>query len=869
MTLRFGRFELQPGERRLLAESEPVTLGPRAFDLLVALAERPGQLVSKETLLDLVWAHLVVEENNLQVQVSTLRKLLGSDAIATVPGRGYRFTLPVAQVQAVAAPSWAPTPPAAPLVAHLPPLLGRDEDLAALQALCEAQPLVTLVGAGGIGKTRLARELAARRAAAVPAGVAWVELAALSDPALLPGAVAAALGLESLAPGDPTAALLAALRPLALWLVIDNAEHLLDATAALAAELVRGAPQLRLLVTSQAPLRLAEEAVYRLEALTVPPAHASLAEAQGHGAVALLLARAQAANRRFALSEANLPAVIDICRRLDGLALALELAAARVATLGAPAVAQRLDQRFALLTRGHRGAADRHQTLQATYDWSHALLAPDEQRVFRALAVFAGSFALDAACDVLADERLDECAVIELIAGLVDRSLLAADAHEPPRYAFTDSGRAYALAKLEASADAPALRARHAQALAARFEQAPLDYLQAPDAVWVARYEPELDNLRAALAWSIAHAPVLAVGLVGAAAPLWRHLALDGELLHAVEATRPFLGPAAIDATGLTPGTPSIASPRPGLGPRPGPGPSLAPDASGQVPPAVAARWWRAAQWAWTDASPERSREAGRQALALYRALGDRHGLYAELTALAGQWSTPNVEARAALDEALALEADDWSPREKAWGWRARADLARAEGRHDDSRSAREQELAWRTQAGDERGRLRALAHLLELALMRDDADEAVRLGRALVAGLKMQRAPAALCRALLNLASALLSRGDLDEAVACLREATPLAREVDLMPAAADELAWLGALRGRADDAARWLAWDAAQPEPDRGGGWRTRSRERAADWLSRHTGGPTAPLAAGAAAPLPADDPSAIAERLFRIAR
>lgn len=861
MTMRFGRFELQPGERRLLADGEPLTLGPRAFDLLVALAERPGQLVSKETLLDLVWAHLVVEENNLQVQVSTLRKLLGSDAIATVPGRGYRFTLPVAQVQSVATPSWAPTPQPAPLLAHLPPLLGRDEDLAALQALCAARPLVTLVGAGGIGKTRLARELAARRAAVVPAGVAWVELAALSDPALLPGAVAAALGLESLGPGDPTAALLAALRPLALWLVLDNAEHLLDTTAALAAELVRGAPQLRLLVTSQAPLRLAEEAVYRLEALTVPPPHANLAEAQSHGAVALLLARAQAANRRFALSEANLPAVIDICRRLDGLALALELAAARVATLGAPAVAQRLDQRFALLTRGHRGAADRHQTLQATYDWSHALLAPDEQRVFRALAVFAGSFALDAACVVLADARLDECAVIELIASLVDRSLLAVDAHEPPRYAFTDSGRAYALAKLEASPDAPALRARHAQALAARFEQAPLDYLQAPDAVWVARYEPELDNLRAALAWSIAHAPVLAAGLVGAAAPLWRHLALDGELLRAVEATRPLLGPAAVDVAGLTPRTPSIASPTPGLTP--------APDDSGQVPPAVAARWWRAAQWAWTDASPERSREAGRQALALYRALGDRHGLYAELTALAGQWSTANVEARAALDEALALEAADWSPREKAWGWRARADLARAEGRHDDSRSAREQELAWRTQAGDERGRLRALAHLLELALMRDDADEAVRLGQALVAGLKSQRAPAALCRALLNLSSALLNRGDLDEAGACLREATPLAREVDLMPAAADELAWLGALRGRVDDAARWLAWGAALAEPDAGGGWRTRSRERAADWLSKRASGPRAPHAARAVAPLPADDPSAIAERLFRTDR
>lgn len=729
---RFGRIEVRPAQRQLLVDMQPVPLGARAFDLLLTLIEHRDRVVSKNELLDLVWPGLVVEENNLQVQVSTLRKVLGPKAIATVPGRGYRWTLAGDEpLSAPVLPATATRPAALP-----PSIVGREADLNALLSLLDAHALVTVVGPGGIGKTTLARGAAQARASAWADGCTWVELAALTDGQLIAGSVAQALDLQLEPDSDTTAALVAALKPMQLLLVLDNAEHLADALARLVIAVLRDAPGIRLLVTSQSPLKVHGEQLLRLEALALPPAGSTLADATSFGGVALFAERASAADRRFALSHDNLPHVLEICRRLDGLPLALELAAARVPLLGVRGVAERLDDRFKLLAGGSRTAPTRQQTLQAALNWSLALLPDAERRLFHKLGVFAGGFTLALAHEVLVDDGLDEWALIDALATLADHSLLSVSGGETPRYGLSETARAYAQAS---TSETPLPRERHAQTMQRFFDAAPVDWLRMPDALWLARYEPELDNLRAALAFAYSQRDdaLAVVSLVGSAAPLWHHLSLYDEARRWHERSEALV--------------------------------------TDDTPAPLAARWWRAAQWAWAATDPERARAAAARAQALYRQLGDVHGLYAELTGLAGMWREPNATADAALREALAMERPDWPARERAWGQRARADVARANGRMTESRIAREAELSLRTQAGDERGRLRALALLAELAHAEGCFDEAIDRWQGLIGELRGRRSAAALAAALRGLAKALTGAGRGQEAESCLADAARL----------------------------------------------------------------------------------------------
>ena len=734
---RFDRFELRPAQRELLVDGQPAALGARAFDLLLALVEHRDRVVSKNELLDLVWPGLVVEENNLQVQVSTLRKVLGPKAIATVPGRGYRFT---SGGEELSAPAHVPAPPRSPTAPRALPqrpqtVLGRDGDLNALLALLDAHPLVTVVGPGGIGKTTLAHCAAHARASTWADGCVWVELAALTDARLVASTLAQALDLQ-LGAGDALPALVAALKPMQLLMVIDNAEHLADALAPVITAVLRESPGVHLLVTSQSPLKVQGEQQLRLEALSVPPERCTLAEATQHGAVALFAERAREADRRFALTDDNLPDVVEICRRLDGLPLALELAAARVPLLGVRGVAERLDDRFKLLAGSSRSAPTRQQTLQAALDWSLTLLPATERRLFAQLGVFAGGFTLTLAREVLTDDTLDEWTLIDALATLVDHSLLNVSGGEVPRYGLSETARAYALS---ASGETSLPRARHATAMRTFFDAAPADWLQMSDADWLARYEPELDNLRAALGFAHGQGDALTVvSLVGAASPLWHHLSLYDEARRWHEQSEAFV----IEPT----------------------------------PPVLAARWWRAAQWAWNATDAERARAAASRALTLYRELGDVHGLYAELTGLAGMWREPNATAEAALAEAITLERPEWPARERAWGQRARADVALAHSQITESRAAREAELTLRTQAGDSRGRLRALSLLAELAHTEGRLDESIALWQSLVEELRGRRTAAALVAALRGLARALAAADRVQEAQRLQAEATALA---------------------------------------------------------------------------------------------
>lgn len=433
--LQVGAFELWPAARRLRLRGKPVPLTARAFDVLAALALHHPGMASKRALLAAAWPGLVVEENNLQVQVSLLRKLLGSSAITTVPGHGYRLNLPVSGGHGVAVEELPP--PAAPL-------LGRDRDLADLGDMLRQHRLTSLLGAGGVGKSMLARHAATGAAAAAGLAVAWADLAECAAPIDVLEAVARAAGADDTA-AVPLARHLAQ-RPCVL--VLDNADRVAGEVAGLVAALLAHAPPVRLLVTTQVRLHLPEEQVYRLMPLAVPPAGCTLQAALQYGALALLQARAHGHDHRFALTEATLPIAIALCRELDGLPLALELAAARIPALGVTEVLQRLGDHWLLLKTINGNGPARHRSLADTLEWSYRLLDPPAQALWCETAAMPPWFSLD---DLMAHRGdSDGAATLDLLGTLVDRSMLTFEAGHSPGYTLSACHRAFALQKRSA-----------------------------------------------------------------------------------------------------------------------------------------------------------------------------------------------------------------------------------------------------------------------------------------------------------------------------------------------------------------------------------------------------------------------------------
>ena len=365
----------------------------------------------------------------------------------------------------------------------------------------------------------------------------WIELAAITDGTLVPEVVARGLGVGLAPGGSPAAALASAIAGMNALIVLDNCEHLVESVSALVDTVLRRVPKARFVMTSQEPLRVPRENVFRLQPLTTPPADASLtpALASGFTAIALFTERATAVDRRFHLSPANVGVVVDICRRLDGIPLAIELAAARVPMMGVEALQQRLDERFRVLTAGARTVLRRHQTLRATLEWSHGLLSAEEQAVFRRLGVFSGGASLAMVQAVASDATLDEWRVLSALGTLVDKSLVVADGGDAPRYRLLETARAYALEQLAATGETAAWIRRHACAI--------LDMLTTRTAnTWLRDRIPdlavELDNVRAALEWALGdHGdPALAVALVAHAFPVWRVSVSQAEGLRLAKA---------------------------------------------------------------------------------------------------------------------------------------------------------------------------------------------------------------------------------------------------------------------------------------------------------------------------------------------
>jgi non-specific serine/threonine protein kinase len=416
----------------------------------------------------------------------------------------------------------APAPAEGRLPQPLSAFVGRQRELAEAERLLAEARLLTLVGAGGSGKTRLALEVARRAAAGFAGAVAWVDLAALEDAALVPREVAGTLGLREEGTGTPLDALVGFLRRRASLVVLDNCEHVVDAVAPVAETLLRECPHLTILATSREPLAIPGERAWLVPPLALPASAATVAEASATEAIELFVARARDVLPSFALTAANVAAVVEICRRLDGIPLALELAAARVRALAPEQIARRLDDAFGLLTTGGRTALPRHRTLRATMEWSVRLLSPPEQVLLRRLGVFAGGFTLEAVESVCAGGEVGPDAALDLLAQLVDRSLVVVRERETSaRYHLLETVRQYALEALAASGEEAALREAHARHVLAQV-QATAPRLTTPERpAAMARLEPDVDNVRQALRWSRDAAPVLHVQLAGSLGWYW------------------------------------------------------------------------------------------------------------------------------------------------------------------------------------------------------------------------------------------------------------------------------------------------------------------------------------------------------------
>ena len=551
-----GACEIDFARRELRVLDSPVPLGGRAFEIIGVLAQSAGELVTKDELLDRVWSGAIVGENTLHVHAVAIRKALGPyrNLLKTEAGRGYRLLgdWSVRRHEAAKPPTGlqrmqvAGESPVTNIPATVTRLLGRSAAVARLRDFMSAYRLVTLTGPGGIGKTSLALKVTRGVLGEFADGGWLVELAPLSDPALVPSAVAGALRL----PPEPNAitpdTVARAIGDKRLLLILDNCEHVIEAVATLTETILGLCPHATIVTTSREILRIQGEHVWRVPPLEVPPIEPTeTACILDHAATALFLARIGEQGADLASDSRYSAMIAAICRRLDGIPLAIELAAARAATLGIETVAHGLRDRFALLTSGRRTALPRHRTLRATLDWSYQLLSEAERDLLRRLAIFAGLFSFDAACSVAADGTSD-AEVADGVAGLVGKSLLFKTADPAAaEYRLLETTRVYALERLTESGAFAEVARRHAAYCLNALGSLDDERRSQPTDAYLAALRRRADEVHLALEWAFSPGgdADIRVALTIAAVPLWFELSQMTVVRGRVEQALPHAEP--------------------------------------------------------------------------------------------------------------------------------------------------------------------------------------------------------------------------------------------------------------------------------------------------------------------------------------
>jgi len=650
--------------------------------------------------------------------------------------------------------------------------VGRGHETAEVRRLLARSRLLTLVGVGGIGKTRLALQVAAETHDAYPDGVWFVELGSITDASLVPSSVAQVLGVRERSGIDLTQTLCNHLKSRRLLLLLDNCEHLIDACAALAAALLLAAPEIRVLASSREQLQVAGEQIYAVPPLSLPAPDGNLESLARSEAAQMFIERVRLQEPAFVLTERPAVAIASICNHLDGIPLALELAAARVHSLSIDEINVRLKDRFKLLTGGSRSALPRQQTLRATLDWSYDLLDGPERTVLNRLGIFSGGFTLDAASMVAADDAIDEFTVVDRLSHLVARSLVVAETNPMGnRYRLLETTRSYALEKLATAEDARRLERRHALHFRDWAARAADDWLSTPDASWRATYLPERDNVRAALGWALGVGGDRAIGiaLAGSSGPIWTELSLYGEGHRRLEAASAHIG--------------------------------------GDTPPSDEARLWLWLGLNWALAAPDRAVPALERAIDLYRRSGDALNLGFALARVAHEEAMAGNFDRAAsvLAEAFPLLETAGVPKALGDYFDYSGVLKALTGDPVNARADLEKALVLYRNAGAERYALFTLAQLGDIAWAVGDLDAALSGLRETVALLRktpLTTVMLGLC--LSNLAGVQTERGELDDALATAREGLPMLVEGGFAWSHLDHLALRAALAGKLANAAR-----------------------------------------------------------------
>jgi len=542
--LAFGSFELLRSDREIFNGGARVRIGGRALDILIALVERRGEMVTKRELMSIAWPHSMVEESNLRVHISALRKLLGEGQegqrfIDNVAGRGYVFVAPVTRNTLSGAAAKATR---GPTVANR--LVGRDRVVVDLVNHAAERRLLTIVGPAGVGKSAVAA--AVGDALRTTKRVYWVDIALVARPELLPAALAAALDVAVLT-NDPIANLISFLREQSLTIVLDNCEHLTADLAPMIERLLNAAPEIAIIATSREPIAAAAERVVRLKPLKVPETfeHLTAQAALAYSAIRLFVERASSSSNGFDFTDNDAPAVAEICVRVDGLPLAIELIAARADLFGIRALATSLGERLMLSASGNRTADRRSRSLRGALDWSYDLLSPTEQLVLRRLAVFRGPFSIDSATSIASAEDLSSVDVFDAVASLCSKSLVAVDTSRSLTvYRLLHVTRSYASEKLSTADEAANMSSLHCDHFGTLLMTAQQEWETLSRQEWLDVYGHAIEDVRAALDWGFSPQgdARLAASLLIAALPYGFQLSLLDEFRKRAERALEVLG---------------------------------------------------------------------------------------------------------------------------------------------------------------------------------------------------------------------------------------------------------------------------------------------------------------------------------------